>query len=252
MINIALRNTRNYLKGGVDHASSTDDLDTIKNAVNWWNENFNLDFLELRLKMREVSLNILKSQSIIDKIYWHYMPSYQVDKVYAPMDDDDIFLIDHNQYQKCNEKLNDDCNAVILGIYVQKIDENLNYKYIENPDIPYLFHTNNFLFKNTTETSHCKKWAGAHDLVFRLPYIKYEQIEQIKTSVHLVHPISVSLLRPRSLITLPDWSNKKQVDTMATILNNYVNETEYKKIVPLRFHPYIEKFKEIFNDVKPK
>ena len=39
---------------------------------------------------------------------------------------------------------------------------------------------------------------------------------------------------------------------MATILNNYVNETEYKKIVPLRFHPYIEKFKEIFNDVKPK
>jgi hypothetical protein len=250
MINIALRNTRNYLKGEVDHASSSGDLDTIKSAIKWWNKNFDLDFHELRLRMREVSMDILKSQPVVEEIYPHYMSTYKTNKIYAPMDDDDIFLMSVTEYEKCLEKLDSEFNAVILGIYVQKIDSDLKYKYVKNPKIKFKFHTNNFLFKQTDKTSFCTKWAGAHNRVYMLSYVNYISLKNIETSIHLTHPISVSLLRPKYL-NLSNWSNKDHVDTMVQIIENYVNDIEYKN-VPVKFHKKIEKYKEIFSDVRPK
>jgi hypothetical protein len=38
---------------------------------------------------------------------------------------------------------------------------------------------------------------------------------------------------------------------MVQIIENYVNDIEYKN-VPVKFHKKIEKYKEIFSDVRPK
>ena len=244
--------------GGITHCGGNgglnDRMKKFKTAVEFWNNSFNINFFDIRKQMREISFDILSSQSVIRKIHLTKLNEYK-DQIYAPMDDDDIFLISESEYQDCISCFNENCNLIITGYYNSNYDDSKKYTYKKNPRYNFPIDTNNFLFKNE-EINKCTKWVDNHNTVHKLPYVKFKELKHIETSLHIVHPVSISLLVPNQNQSLYDtnWGIdcKKHRIVMDEIIYDYVNEVRYKQFLPQKFWTPLEKFKELFSKVKLK
>jgi len=254
MMEAIFRTSKHYLKGGFTHCGGggPDGMEKFKIAVNFWNKTFNIDFFTLRKRLRRISYDILKSQTCIKKVHIYRKQKYE-NSIYAPMDDDDIFMITDSEYEECVSNFNENCNSIILGYYDGKYSFSDMYLYRKNPKFEFPIDTNNFLFKYEKSKKYCGEWTRGHNNVHRLSYVKYKELRHIETSLHLVHPCSITLLLPRHIRHKQNWTvGEEHRDLMAKLINEYVNETNYKKQTPSKFWSHLETFKSLFSEVKLK
>jgi hypothetical protein len=250
---VVFRINQNYLNGKLTHCGSGD-ITVFKTAVDFWNKTFNIDFFTLRKKLRRISSDILESQTCIKKVHSPQPTKYK-NNIYAPMDDDDIFMITEKEYEECVSNFNENCNLIVLGYYHFSITDSNEYHYEKNPVKTFPMMTNNFLCKYEKSNMPCDGWVRDHARVHTFPYIKFKEMKHIETSLHLVHPCSVTLLQPKFIPNTPsNWTEdvKEHRDLMANIVYDYVNETNYKQEVPHKFWTHLETFKSLFSEVKLK
>ena len=131
---VVFRCKKSYLEGKISHCGGggTDGMKNLKTAVEFWNNTFNLDFFTIRKRMRSISYEILANQPCIKKINILRPTQYQ-NNVYAPMDDDDIFMITESEYEECISNFDENCNLIILGCYECKFNYTNNYVFNESP-----------------------------------------------------------------------------------------------------------------------
>lgn len=252
---IVFRCNKPYLKNKISHCGGggPDGMEKFKTAVEFWNKTFNLDFFTIRKRMRRISYDILVKQPCITKV--NILQSTKLsDNVYAPMDDDDIFIINNSELEECISNFNDDCNCIILGRY----DVNFNHEnkcgFNKNFPATYPMATNNFLFNYESSKNYCNEnWRNAHNKVHEQPYVKYQEMRHIVTSMHIVHPCSITLLLPRYINHKENWvDTKDHRNLMEELIYEYVNETTYKNKLPNKFWSPFEEFKNLFSEVKFK
>lgn len=251
---VIFRASKDYLKGQPG-PGSVGSKEPLKTAVAFWDKTFSIDFFTLRKKLRRISYDILKSQTCIKKVHIYRKQKYE-NNIYAPMDDDDIFMITEKEYEECVSNFNEKCNLIILGYHHQNLTSSNKYHYEKNPPRKFPINTNNFLCKYEKSTmGPCNTGIGrGHHRVHELPYIKLKKMKHIETSLHLVHPCSITLLRPPQFSHAPSWSGQvnEHRDLMANIVYEYVNETNYKKQTPSKFWSHLETFKSLFSELKLK
>jgi len=247
------RNSKKYLKGNIGYGRSEEQRQLLRSSVDFWDKTFSIDFFTLRKKLRRVSYDILKSQKFIKKIHFYKKMEYG-SNIYAPMDDDDIFMITETEYDTCVSNFNENCNLIVLGYYEGRFPPTQKYNYMKNPQRGFPIYTNNFLFKFKKSKIPCNKWVNRHNKVHELPYVKWKKMKHVETSLHLVHPCSITLLLPTWVSHVPNWDQKVKDhrDFMAKLINEYVNETNYKKQTPSKFWSHLETFKSLFSELKLK
>ena len=252
---VVFRCSKAYMKGRITHCGgggSASGMKNFKTAVEFWNSTFNIDFFTIRKRMRRISYEILANQPCIKKINILRPTQYQ-NTVYAPMDDDDIFLINESEYEECISNFDENCNLIILGWYDCKFNYKNNYVFNESPNVKHPMGTNNFLFNYEKSKNYCDKWTYAHNRVHEQPYVKFKEMKHIVTSVHLVHPCSITLLNPRWVYHKEHWNDTQDHrDLMEKLIYEYVNETNYRSELPTKFWSPLESFKNLFSEVKFK
>lgn len=252
---VVFRCSKAYMKGRITHCGgggSASGMKKFKTAVEFWNNSFNIDFFTIRKRMRRISYEILVNQPCIKKVNILRPTQYQ-NSVYAPMDDDDIFMINESEYEECISNFGENCNLIILGLYQGTFNHKNNYVFNERTKANCPIDTNNFLFNYESSKNYCDKWTYAHNSVHEQPYVKFKEMKHIVTSVHLVHPCSITLLLPRYISHKENWTNTQDHrNLMENLIYEYVNETEYKNKLPTKFWSHLKSFKNLFSEVKFK
>ena len=165
------------------------------------------------------------------------------DQIFAPMDDDDVFILSEEEYESVLGDL-EDHDGVILGYYDGWIDKNGCFGYTKNRinsggpmgkiEPHKQIHSNNFIYKHRHETLDASKLPIFHVAAGGLD-LRYKQRRDIESSLHFMHPCSVYILQ--GMICKED-------------LIQYCEGFIHRHKVPNKFHHYVEKFQNAYYELK--
>ena len=265
-MDVVFRNGKEYLRGeltGIVNIMPREKSNLVRTSIDLWNKIFCVDYFSFRKKLRRISYDIVSSNKCIDKIYVYYDKRFYnnekfLGRIYCPMDDDDIFIMSEQEYEMCVSEFNEKCNGVITGYYESKYRGRNKIVYRKNPG-SWKVNSNNLIYRHTTKIAKHHNRPVYHTNASESPILKSKEMRHIETSFHITHPASLTVLngadlpqrkmQPEDILIETEIQKKERVLKM---VNEFITETGYREALPTKFIPHLEKFKELYSDLKMK
>jgi hypothetical protein len=247
-INAFIRNDKSYI------ARSGFIFPQAKEAVSKWDSLFNIPYYEFRKKLRKISVSILKEQCF-DQIYlcldWGRVWNFEKygNQIYVPMDDDDIFILTEEDREIILKDLKEH-NAVVVTMYdgqtgYEPKSESFGYIPQINQGGRYQCLSNNLIYKHDFEIIDCEEIPFYHNR--HIKRLKISERKDLKTSLHFLHPCSVSMITG----TQSGVSYPRSDDEIVRSVEKFKKQQDLSG-VPKRFYNYIDIFLDLYNKLTTK
>ena len=249
-INVLIRNDKRYI------ARSGFMFPQAKEAVAKWDSLFNTPYYDFRKKLRKISVSILKQQCF-DQIYlcldWNRNRVWNFEKygnqIYVPMDDDDIFILSEEDRGEILDDLKYH-NAVVTTMYDGQTGydpESESFGYIPQINQGGRFQclSNNLIYKHDFNVIDCEEIPFYHNR--QIERLNISERKDLKTSLHFLHPCSVSMITG----TQSGVSYPRSDDEIVRSVEMFKAQQDLSA-VPKRFHNYVDLFLDPYNKLDTK
>lgn len=223
----------------------------VEDVIAQWDSLFSISYYDFRKRLRKVSVSILKEQCL-DNIYlcldWSKIKDFKKygNQVYIPMDDDDIFILSAEDREDILKDL-ERYNAVLVTMYDGQTKYNAKlHSFGYTPRLTMNGHmclSNNLIYKHDYDPSvdglNQRELPLYHDR--KLKRLHISEREDLKTSLHFLHPCSVSMLQrfmyknEDPVAAVEGFKTKQNLDG-----------------VPEKFFNYIDRFLDVYTDLHVK